>query len=129
MIENWPTKIKFGEGNLGHRHFIGRRLSETPAGNPARIAFEAYFAEEKLRSGKTENRRHCADPTTVLYAVCGTQYFGEVGPGACEVREDGHTRWNAGRDRQHFYNTQKLSVEELERVMERLLVMPPKHKE
>src|SRR6185369_2968076 len=27
LIEKWPTKIKFGEGNLGHRHFIGSRLS------------------------------------------------------------------------------------------------------
>lgn len=121
FVNNWPTKIKFGEGNLGHRHFIGGRLNETPAANPARIAFEAYFA------GKTENKRHCADPATVLYAVCGTRYFGEVGPGACDVREDGFTRWNAVRDRQHFYNTQKLPIEELEQVMEQLLMKSPKH--
>jgi hypothetical protein len=119
LIAQWPTTIKFGEGNLGHRHFIGSRLGETTAGNPARIAFDAYFA------GKKENKRHCADPTTVLYAVCGAQYFGEIGPGACEVREDGFTRWNAAGGQQHFYNTQKLPVEELERVMEQLLIKPP----
>jgi VCBS repeat protein len=124
LVDDWPTRIKFGEGNLGHRHFIGRRLGETPAGNPVRIAFEAYFAAEKQRSGTTEQKRHSADPTTVLYAVCGAQYFGEVGPGACEVREDGFTRWNAGRDRQHFYNTQKMPIAELEQVMEDLLVKP-----
>jgi hypothetical protein len=127
LTQDWPTKIKFGEGNLGHRHFIGSRLSETPTNNPARIAFEAYFAPEKRNSGKTENERHCADPTTVLYAVTGTQYFGEVGAGACDVREDGFTRWNAGRDKQHFYNTQKLPIGELEEIMEQLLVKPPKH--
>lgn len=121
LVNNWPTKIKFGEGNLGHRHFIGSRLRETPAANPARIAFEAYFA------GKTENKRHCADPATVLYAVCGTRYFGEIGPGECEVREDGFTRWNPRRDRQHFYNTQELPIEELEQVMEQLLIKPPRH--
>jgi hypothetical protein len=128
LVENWPTKIKFGEGNLGHRHFIGGRLGETPADNPARIAFEAYSAAEKRREGKSDGKRHCADPSTVVYAVLGTPYFGEVGPGACDVREDGHTRWNAGRDRQHFYNTQKLPVAELERVMEELLVKAPKHR-
>jgi len=128
LTEGWPTKVKFGEGNLGHRHFIGSRLSETPTNNPARIAFEAYFAAEKRNSGKIENKRHCADPTTVLYAVTGTQYFGEVGPGACDVREDGFTRWNSGRDKQHFYNTQKLPVAELEQVMEQLLVKPPKRR-
>ncbi len=127
LTENWPTKIKFGEGNLGHRHFIGGRLGETTTNNPARIAFEAYFATEKRESGKTENKRHCADPTTVLYAITGTQYFGEVGPGACDVREDGFTRWNSGRDKQHFYNTQKLPVWELEEFMEQLLMKPPKH--
>jgi len=126
LVEEWPTKIKFGEGNLGHRHFIGGRLKETPAENPVRIAFEAYFAREKSNTGKSENKRHCADPATVLYAVCGAEYFGEVGPGACEVREDGFTRWNAGRDRQQFYNTQKLGVVELEEVMEGLMGRRPK---
>ena len=126
LVEHWPTKIKFGEGVLGHRHFIGGRLGETPADNPARVAFEAYAAAEKRNTGKTDNKRHCADPATVLYAVCGTEYFGEAGPGACEVREDGYTRWDARRDRQQFYNTQKLPVAELEAVMENLLVQPPK---
>ena len=121
LVENWPTPIRFGEGNLGHRHFIGSRLSKTPTNNPTRIAFEAYFA------GQTANKRHCADPATVLYAVTGTKYFGEVGPGACDVREDGFTRWNAKRDKQHFYNTQKLPVGELEEIMEQLLVKAPKH--
>jgi len=126
LIEKWPTRIKFGEGNLGHRHFIGGGLRQTPTNNPARIAFEAYFAAEQRRSGKLEDKRHCADPATVLYAVGGTEYFGEIGPGSCEVREDGSTRWNAARDKQHFYNTQKVSISELEAVMEQLLVKPPK---
>jgi hypothetical protein len=127
LVERWPTKVKFGECILGHRHFIGGKLGETPANNPARIAFEAYFAAEKRSTGKAENKRHCADPATVLYAVAGKEYFNETGPGACEVREDGYTRWNASRDRQHFYNTQKLPVGELEEVMEKLLVKPPKN--
>jgi len=39
----------------------------------------------------------------------------------------GFTRWNAERDKQHFYNTQRLPIAELEAVMEQLLVQPPKH--
>jgi hypothetical protein len=125
LVEKWPTPIKFGEGVLGHRHFIGSRLAETPPNNPARIAFDAYFAAEKRQTAKTETRRHCADPATVLYAVTGTRYFDEVGPGACEVREDGYTRWDARRGGRQFYNRQKLPVGELEEVMEKLLVKPP----
>lgn len=120
FVEKWPTPVKYGEGNLGHRHFIGSRLAETPEENPARIAFEAYF------DGKLKDR-HCADPTTVLYAVHGTRYFDEVGPGACDVRAaDGFTRWDASTDKQHYYNKQKLSIDALEKVMEDLLVRPPK---
>lgn len=56
-----------------------------------------------------------------------TRYFNEVGPGVCDVREDGHTRWNPSRNKQQFYNTQKLPVGELEAIMEQLLVKPPRH--
>lgn len=120
FIRDWPTPIHFAEGNLGHRHFIGARLKETPASNPARIAFEAYF------DGEAQDR-HCADPTTVLYAVRGTRYFGETGPGACEVRPaDGFTRWDAKTDKGHYYNTQKTPVKELERVMNELMLRPPR---
>jgi hypothetical protein len=120
FVERWPTTVRYGEGNLGHRHFIGRRLREVPAEHPARVAFEAYSR------GQAKDR-HCADPTTVLYAVCGTKYFGEVGPGRCDVRpRDGFTRWSADADGQQYYNTQKLSKDDLERVLEGLLVAPPK---
>ena len=125
LVATWPTPIKFGEGNLGHRHYIGTRLNETPARNPTRIAFETY--NQGAGKGKRCSNRHCADPSTVLYAVHGTRYFGEVGPGACDVRVgDAFTRWDAKTDKQHFYNTQKLPISELEKIMEDLLVQPPK---
>lgn len=127
FVETWPTPIKFGEGNLGHRHKIGDRLSETPANNPARIAFEAYYKGKE--KGKHCADRHCADPTTVLYAVYGTQYFDEVGPGACDIRPgDAYTRWDATTDKQHFHNTQKLPISELEEIMEDMLVKAPSQK-
>ena len=47
--------------------------------------------------------------------------------GRVEIRDDGFTRWNSERDKQHFYNTQKLPIRELEDVMEQLLVQPPKN--
>ena len=104
---------------------IGSRLSETPAHNPARIAFEAY--NQGAGKGKCCSNRHCADPSTVLYAVYDTCYFGEVGPGACDVRAgDAFTRWDSKTDKQHFYSTQKLPISELERIMENLLIKSPK---
>src|SRR5688572_13815285 len=51
--------------------------------------------------------------------------FADAGP--VEIRDDGFTRWNSDRDKQHFYNTQKLPIRELEDVMEQLLVQPPKN--
>ena len=55
------------------------------------------------------------------------QYLQNALPGACEVREDGYTRWNRVRDRRQFYNVQKLPVAGLEDVMETLLVKAPAH--
>ncbi|MGH7944514.1 MAG: hypothetical protein ACREF9_05845 [Opitutaceae bacterium] len=87
FVRTWPTVIKFGEGNLGHHHSIGARLRETPTDNPVSVAFEAW-SEVAFNGEKVARDRHCADPTTVLYAVCGTEYFNEVGPGSCDVRQN-----------------------------------------
>ncbi|HUX56924.1 MAG TPA: hypothetical protein VMV77_08125 [Bacteroidales bacterium] len=126
LVKKWPTKIKFGEGNLGHEHFIGSWLRKTPAENPVRVAFEAW-SKLRLDSTAVARDRHCADPTTVIYAVYGLKYFNEVGPGACDIRqEDGSTRWDSITNRQNYYNTQKLPIDELELIMNRLLIQPPK---
>jgi len=127
LIQKWPTMIKFGEGNLGHSHFIGSSLRETPPENPVRVAFEAW-SELRLDSTRIARDRHCADPTTVIYAVYDTKYFNEVGPGACDVREeDGYTRWDSETNKQHYYNTQKLPIKELEQIMDSLLIKTPDH--
>lgn len=126
LLTKWPTKIKFGEGNLGHEHFIGSWLAKTPAENPVRVAFEAW-SRLRLDSTAVARDRHCADPTTVIYAIFGTKYFNEVGPGACDIRkEDGSTRWDSKTDMQNYYNTKKLPIPELELIMNRLLIQPPK---
>jgi inosine-uridine nucleoside N-ribohydrolase len=127
LMQKWPTRIKIAEGNLGHRHFIGSRLRETPAENPVRFAFEVW-SELHLDSSRIARDRHCADPTAVIYAVYGSKYFNEVGPGACNVRQDdGFTCWDSLTNKQHYYNTQKISVDKLEEVMNRLLIQTPKH--
>lgn len=125
FLKKWPTKIKFGEGGLGSKHYIGSRLSETPAENPVRVAFEAYSIAE-YKGTKVTRDRHCADPTTIIYAICGTKYFNEIGPGSCDIRlKDGFTRWDYKTNRRQYYNSQKLPIKQLEEVMNQLLLKPP----
>jgi len=115
VLASWPTPVRFGEGNLGHRHFIGAALSERPAADPVRRAYE-------LAEGPG-GKRHCADPSTILYALTGTQYFDEVSQGLCEARcSDGYTRWASVPDKDHVYNRQRLPEAQLERIMENLLI-------
>lgn len=121
VMQRWPTPMRFGEGNLGHRHFIGSTLAQAPEDSPVRKAFE-------LAEGPG-GKRHCADPSTILYAIRGTRHFDEVTTGSCETRrEDGFTRWVASPDLDHAHNTQKGTVEELEAVLEDLLTRPPARK-
>jgi len=89
-----------------------------------RVAFEAW-SEVILKGDKVARDRHCADPTTVLYAVRGTEYFNEVGPGSCDVRQDGYTRWDPASDRRQYYNVQKIDQAGLEEVMNDLLLQKP----
>jgi len=126
FLENWPTAIKFGEGNLGkHYNIRAECLAQAPVDNPIRITYEAYGLAET--GEKRIDDRHASDETTVLYAIYGNKYFNETGPGACIIRpEDGFTRWDSSDNRQHYYNTQKLSADELEKVMCDLLLSPPK---
>lgn len=119
VSEHWPTPMRFGEGNLGHRHFIGAGLADVPESSPVRHGYE-------LAEGPA-GKRHCADPSTILYAIRGARHFDEVRAGSCEVRaEDGATRWVAEPDLDHAYNKERLPVAELERIMEELLVKPPR---
>lgn len=118
VVNRWPTPIRYGEGRLGHRHAIGAGLAATPASNPVRRAYA-------LAEGPA-GKRHCADPSTILYAVRGTRHFDEVRGGYCDVRPaDGFTRWVAAPDRPQAYNREKLPVAELEGIMEKLLVKAP----
>lgn len=118
VVTRWPTPIRYGEGNLGHRHYIGAGLAATPASNPVRRAYE--------RAEGPAGKRHCADPSTILYAIRGTRHFDEVRGGFCEVRSaDGFTRWVAAPDRHQAYNLERLPVARLEAIMEELLVQAP----
>lgn len=120
VMDRWPTPMRFGEGNLGHRHFIGATLAESPASSPVRRAYE-------LAEGPG-GKRHCADPSTILYAVRRAQHFDEIRVGSCEVRpEDGATRWVSDPNSDHAYNKERLPVAELEGIMEQLLTQPPRH--
>ena len=118
-MDNWPTGIKFAEGSLGHTMFIGNELHQKPSNNPIRRAFEL--------SEKTKDwDQHCADPSTIIYGVWGTDFFNEVSYGSCNVRaKDGWTKWVGNPILDHSYNTPKVSNHELEYLMDALLLKDP----
>jgi hypothetical protein len=126
LIEKWPTKIRFGEGNLGHRHFIGSRLSETPADNPFALRLKHILLRRNGIPGSA--RTNATAPTRPRCFTPLPERDTSANSARARARSGRMvSRWNAERDKQHFYNTRKLATAELEEIMERLLAGPPMH--
>jgi len=89
-ITHWPTPIVFAGREVcsvpsGLK--AGKRLADTPADNPVRIAYEQYFG------GKLKDR-HVADLATVLYAVRGLgDNWNAEGPGRMDLQPDMTFTW------------------------------------
>lgn len=123
-IHHWPGEIVFAGRevcSVPSGLAIGSALVKTPADNPVRRAYEHYF-------GGTARDRHVADLAAVLYAVRGlTDCWDLSGPGRMDLREDMTFAWipdPAGKQR-HLLKKPGTD-EHVERVLEALLVVPPK---
>ena len=119
VIENWPTRILFCGWTLGDRVRTGQVLATTSASNPVRRAYELYLSPNVTS-------RSSWDLMTVLAAVRGVDPLWEVSSdGYCEVAPSGANRWLALPDRGHAYLIEKAAPDEVERVLNGILALPP----
>jgi inosine-uridine nucleoside N-ribohydrolase len=122
-ITQWPTPIVFCGREMcsvpsGLK--VGAHLANTPADNPVRIAYEAYF------NGKLQDR-HVADLATVLYAVRGlANYWDAEQSGAMDLQKDMTFTWRYDLDRPQAYLLKKHGNDrEVEKVIDELLIQKP----
>jgi len=123
-IHQWPGEIVFAGRevcSVPSGLAIGASLANTPADNPVRRAYEHYF-------GGTAKDRHVADLAAVLYAVRGlTDCWDLSAPGRMDLREDMTFAWVSDRaGRQKYLLKEESNDRHIERVLNELLVAPPR---
>jgi len=119
-VRAWPTRAVFSGAEIGKAIQTGARLAETPATNPVRIGYQRYF-------GQPGRNRASWDQTAVLYAVRGlADYWDAETIGHCHVEPDGRNAWRPEPDKPHAYLKAKMDPKDLARIIEDLMVRPPK---
>ena len=115
VIHNWPTRLVISE--YGESVYTGARLGETAAENPVREAYYRRF------NGQYKGRSSW-DQIAVLYGVRGlSDYFTEVTDGTGRL-SNGY-EWEM-KDGFRSYLEVRLSDGEFVRIIENLMIKPPK---
>ena len=115
VIRNWPTPLVISQH--GESVHTGARLAETSAENPVR---EAYYR----RFNRQYKGRSSWDQIAVLYGVRGlSNYFTEVTEGEGRL-SNGYT-WEMKSGFRSYLKV-RLSDSEFVRIIENLMIKPPK---
>ncbi len=119
VAEQWPTPIYYSGFEIGKAIMTGERLiTETPSSNPVRMAYETNPMVDKNKN------RHSWDQTAVLFAVRGLHDYWTMASGMLQISEDGKNTWSTGKS--HFYLIAKKPASEMKKVIEDMMVAPPK---
>jgi len=128
-INNWPTPVLFAGRavcSIPSPLRAGSRLSETPADNPVRVAYEQWFGGEA-------KDRHCADPATVLAAVREPQGYWEIETQG-RIRftdKKAHFVWEPSPDSDQAHlkavggHDVYTNADEISNLLEALMIQPP----
>jgi inosine-uridine nucleoside N-ribohydrolase len=120
-INDWPTPIVFSGFEIGARIKVGARLKDTPEANPVRACYQQYNGL---------SNREAWDLTAVLYAVRGaSNYWNLSEPGLCLMHarvNHGYSEWIPSPRHQHRYLVEAMPPEEIGKVIEDLVIEPPR---
>lgn len=121
VAAEWPTPILASGFEIGEQIKTGARLqSETPPGNPVRLAYELYIGAGKDRESW--------DQTALVAAVRGPgSLWGVSQPVVLEVDpKDGSNRARTVSGGRFQFLLKKAEVGEVKRAIEDLMVQPPR---
>jgi hypothetical protein len=120
-INDWPTRVVFSGFEIGAAIKTGERLRDLPEESPVRAAYRLFNGLQDRESW---------DQTAVLYAVRGARdYWAESGPGLNLMHArvpQGYNDWLAASGARHRYLVEKMPPRELGRVIEDLMLQPPR---
>lgn len=120
-VENWPGEILFSGFEIGEKVLTGKRVITQPNfTGPVRDTYTLCMNE-----GDKEGRPSW-DQTAVLAAVRGiSPWFGSE-RGTMRVLPDGSNQWNAESLGKHTRLLPRMPSEELAKLIEELMITPPK---
>jgi hypothetical protein len=120
-LSDWPTPVVFSGFEIGARVMTGKGLRALPETSPTRAAY--------LHFNGLENRESW-DQTAVLYAVRGAAaYWTESEPGLALMHAGlrfAYNEWIPTPRKAHRYLIEKMPPAEVARVIEDLMLRPPK---
>ena len=132
VAQDWPTAVVFSGYEVGEEVLTGPRLAaETPAGNPVAVAYHLWdltFARRFTPEFDPETGiwpHSSYDQTAVLAAVRGPESHWAVVRGTARIAGDGENAWTADAAGPHAYLVEATPRDDLARVIEDLMVMPP----
>ncbi|MCP5521012.1 MAG: family 43 glycosylhydrolase [Verrucomicrobiales bacterium] len=120
-VNDWPTPVVFSGFAIGAAIKVGARLAETDAANPVRACYQHYNGLKN---------REAWDQTAVLYAVRGARDYWELSePGRCLMHARiprGYNEWIPTPQGPHRYLREAMSPEQVGKVIEDLMIAPPR---
>lgn len=120
-INDWPTPVVFSGFEIGAAVKTGGRLGQLPEESPVRAAYRLFNGVQDRESW---------DQTAVLYAVRGARdYWTESAPGLNLMHArvgQGYNQWLDSPGARHRYLRERMPPAELARVIEELMLQPPR---
>ncbi len=129
VVDGWPTSVVFSPGNADVCDGVvngGTLSEETPITNPVRLGYELFNGSERGRTAW--------DLCVVLYAVRGladpedgTYFKLAETDERLTLTSEGVSAWVPDENSRHERMLRVMPEEELERIIEALLVAPPRN--
>jgi hypothetical protein len=120
-IHDWPTPVVFSGFEIGARIQSGAPLKNLAGPNPVQLAYRHYTGG---------NSRESWDLTAVLFAVRGLADLWTLSePGLCLMRNrvpHGFNEWIPAPGRNHRYLVEKKAPAEVGRILDDLMLTPPR---
>ncbi len=128
VARDWPGTIVFSGFEIGHVIRTGARL-QAPQTNPVAMSYKLYRGTDGGQG--VIGDRMSWDQTAVYYAVRGLEHEGQsiwglAGPVSVSYTDEGHTRFEEVSEGNRFYFTQEMDIEATEKLIEDLMVQPPR---
>lgn len=125
VFDNWPTQIIFSGWEIGSTIHTGLPITQNNAiaNSPVKDVFAKAIPMDKQDAAG----RMSWDETAVLIAIDGYEKYFDLTEGRFICADDGSNKWDAN-GKGHFYVTQKMTVPEMEDVLNNLIMhQPVKH--